>query len=203
MKLNVFGSIFVFLITSYPGLIISILIFCISIVLLIIKRKTLKNMVKVIFLILAIISAFLIGISIYFSIAFGRNSSMGIIGGADGPTAIYITGKNDNNVLELFDNDYEIIKYDEHKLDSDKNIMQMNFSLRIINMDKLSELENDIISIIYVHINNKRYLARGQLSILSTFPEKCDCMFPINNNGKVEFFENKIISFLGFRDNDE
>jgi energy-coupling factor transporter transmembrane protein EcfT len=101
MKLIGFGSIFVFLIASYPGLIASILIFCVSVVVLIIKRKTLKNIVKIILLILAIISAFLIIFSVYLSFIFENSHSAVIIGGADGPTAIYISGANENNGKQL------------------------------------------------------------------------------------------------------
>ena len=43
-------------------------------------------------LILAIIAALLIGISVYLGFVFGRPHSVGIIGGSDGPTAIYLNG---------------------------------------------------------------------------------------------------------------
>jgi hypothetical protein len=105
------------------------------------------------------------------------------------------------NGFELYDNDYEIIKYDEHKTNG--NAIQMNFSLKITNSKKIKVLENEAVPIIYVNINNKRYLAKSQLSILSTFPEGADCMFPVNNDGKIEFFENQIINFLGFENRDE
>jgi hypothetical protein len=122
-----------------------------------------------------------------------------ITGGSDGQTALFAGKSNradEANALELFYNDYKIMKYDEHKTYG--NTIQMNFSLKIINSNKLNILENDVIPIIYININNKRYLAKGQLSVLSTFPEECDCMFPVNNEGKIEFFESQIISFLGF-----
>ena len=101
MELNGFGAIFVFLVASYPGLIVSILVFCVSVVVLIIKRKKMNNTIKVLLLILAIISAFLIGISVYLSFMFGRPHSVAIIGGSDGPTAIYLSESNDNIGKEL------------------------------------------------------------------------------------------------------
>ena len=240
METNSFSSILVFLVGSYLGLIINILVFCISIILLIIKRKTLKMPCKIIFTTLAIISISFIGISIYFSIAFGRYHSIAAIGGSDGPTAIVINesnqiprpegrgmlfsrggctqgfnafltalkggvlnpfGTNKNNGLELFYNDYEIVNYNEHLIETKENngnTTQINFTLRIINFEKLNILKNSNEPIIYVHINNKKYLAKGQLSVLSSFPNECDLMFSLDNNGKIEFIEDKIISFLGF-----
>ena len=90
MELNGFGAIFVFLVASYSGLIISILFFCVSVIVLIIKRKKIKKAIRISLLILAIISALLIGISVYLGFVFGRPHSVGIIGGSDGPTVIYL-----------------------------------------------------------------------------------------------------------------
>ena len=90
MELNGFGAIFVFLVASYPGLIISILIFCVSTIVLIIKRKKINNVIKILLLILSIISAFLVGMSVYLGYVFGRPHSVAIIGGSDGPTTIYL-----------------------------------------------------------------------------------------------------------------
>ena len=92
MELNVFGAIFVFLVASYPGLIVSVLIFCVSVIVLISKRKKINHVIKIILAALAIISVFLIGISVYLGFVFGRPHSVGIIGGSDGPTLIYISG---------------------------------------------------------------------------------------------------------------
>ena len=202
MRLNAFSSNLPLVINLYIGL--GILIFCISNIILILKWKALINIVKIAFVIFSVISVLFICNSFYLSTVFGKISSIGIIGGSDGPTAVYISETNNGNKingLELFYNDYEIMKYDEHKTDG--SLIQMNFSLKIINSKKINILENDVISIIYVNINNKRYLAKGQLGILSTFPQGCDCMFLVNNAGKIGFFENKVIDFLGFRNTDE
>ena len=91
MELNGFGSIFVFLVSSYSGLFISILVFCTSIILLIVKHKKLKIIIKLLLLLLVIVSVFLIGSSIYFSIAFGKNnqkSEMDIINGNEQITEV-------------------------------------------------------------------------------------------------------------------
>jgi Na+-transporting methylmalonyl-CoA/oxaloacetate decarboxylase beta subunit len=60
---------------------------------LITKRKKINTAIKILLIILAIVSAVLIGISVYLGFAFGRPHSVGIIGGADGPTLIYINGQ--------------------------------------------------------------------------------------------------------------
>ena len=90
MELNSLGIISISLAASYSGLIVSILTFCVSIIVLIIKRKKINNGIKILLLILAIISALLIGISVYLGFVFGRPHSVGIIGGSDGPTAIWL-----------------------------------------------------------------------------------------------------------------
>jgi len=59
---------------------------------LIIKRNNINNSIRMLLLILAIIAALLIGISVYLGFVFGRPHSVGIIGGSDGPTAIYLNG---------------------------------------------------------------------------------------------------------------
>jgi hypothetical protein len=166
------------------------MILCISIILLINKRKILKYFVKIVLIILSIISMILISLSIYFAIVFGKYHPISAIQSLDG--AYEIVG------LELFYTDYEIIKYEEHEIYTNKNIIQMNFELKITNMEKLNILKNNIIPIIYVFINDRKFVAKGQLSVLSTFPEEADCMFPIDDNRKIVFFENNIISFLGF-----
>jgi len=166
------------------------------------KWKAIINIVRIVFIAFSFMSAIYICISIYLINTFGKASVIEIIESSDGPTTIFIDKKNnDINGMDLFYNDYVIIKYDEHK--TYKNVVQMNFNLKIINSEKLNILENDVIPIMYVNINNKRYYAKGQLSVLPTFPEGCDCMFPINNDGKIEFFENQIIYFLGFENREE
>jgi hypothetical protein len=62
--------------------------------LLLIKRKTVSNGIKIVLSIAAIIAASFIGLSVYFGIAFGRNHSAGITGASDGPTAIDRTESN-------------------------------------------------------------------------------------------------------------
>jgi len=140
-------------------------------------------------MLLATISIILISISIYSAIAFGRHHSIAIIGGSDGPTAIYINDSNDIEI-RLYQNDYEIISYIEHD-------MQVYFILKIINNEKLNILKNSKYPIIYIDINNKTFLAKGQLSILSQLPKEFH-IFPVDNDGKIEFFEKDTIEFIGF-----
>jgi len=96
MQLNGFYSILVFLFSSYTGLIINALVFCISIFILVIKRKTLKHLIKIVVILLAVISLIFIGISIYLY-CFWWHHSKAVIGDSDVPMAIYITDSNDSN----------------------------------------------------------------------------------------------------------
>jgi hypothetical protein len=137
----------------------------------------------------------LICLSVYLAIVFGKHHPISAIHSSDG--AFEVMG------IELFYTDYEIIKYEEHEIYTSKNTIQMNFELKITNMEKLNILKNNVIPIMYVFINDRKLMAKGQLSILSTFPEEADCMFPIDDNGKIVFFENNIISFLGFENRNE
>ncbi|GHV86652.1 hypothetical protein AGMMS50230_22600 [Spirochaetia bacterium] len=81
--------------TIFPGFIICALLFCISIILLIVKRKTLQRFIRIIFIIVAIISFGFICLVIVFEIV----NSVAIIGGADGPTAIYVNELN-NKIMK-------------------------------------------------------------------------------------------------------
>jgi hypothetical protein len=199
MELNAFGSVLIFLVSSFFGLIINILVFFTSVIILIIKRKKLKYLIKIILIILAIVSIIFIGFSIYVSTMLGRRHSLAIIESSDGPTAIFLIESIEINGLELFDNDYEIIGYNEHRINNiGKNTIQINFKLKVKNTEKLNILENSINPDIYVYINNEKYMAKGQLSILSTFPEGADYMFPLNSEMRIEFFESGIIEFLGY-----
>jgi hypothetical protein len=59
-------------------------------------------------------------------------------------------------------------------------------------------LNDSIDPIIYVHFNNKKYLAKGQFVFLSSIQGGCDYFFSIDEDGKIIFFEDKIIDFIGF-----
>jgi hypothetical protein len=74
----------------------------------------------------------------------------------------------------------------------------MNLKLKIINLEKLNELKDSIDSIIYVHFNNKKYLAKGQFVFLSSIQSGCDYFFSLDEDGKIIFFEDEIIDFIGF-----
>jgi hypothetical protein len=95
--------------------------------------------------------------------------------------------------IELYYNEYETIYYIEHNV-------QINFSLKIISKEKLNILKNSINPLLYVNINNKTIIARGFLSVLSQLPEEGNYFFPVDDNGKIEFFEENTIEFIGFED---
>ena len=114
--------------------------------------------------------------------------------------------KLDNNEIELFSNDYNIIMYYEHEIDSGTEIslnvkrIQKELSIKIINSDKIKILENAINPIIYLNFNNQRYLTKGQLNLLSFIPDGCDYFFFTDENGKISSFEDKILFLLGFEE---
>jgi energy-coupling factor transporter transmembrane protein EcfT len=82
------GGFTVLLFASFTGLIISIFIFCIALMLLIMKRKKLNFIIKIILMILAIIFFAFICLNVYFSIAFGKSHQT--------ITQIEVTEEDDN-----------------------------------------------------------------------------------------------------------
>jgi hypothetical protein len=60
----------------------------------------------------------------------------------------------ETNGMELFYKDYEIVYYNEIRINDYE--IQMNLKLKIINVEKLNELNNSIDPISYVHFNNKK-----------------------------------------------
>jgi len=64
------------LLTSYIGLVIFGLIFCASLILLLVKRRTLKKWMKIVLLILAIISFVFICFSVVLAVLFGSGNVM-------------------------------------------------------------------------------------------------------------------------------
>ena len=95
------------------------------------------------------------------------------------------------NKIILHYHDYEIISYIEHN-------RQINFSVKIISEEKLNILKNSINPLLYININNKTIIAEGVLVVLSQLPEEGSYFFPVDNDGKIEFFEKDTIEFIGF-----
>ncbi|MDR3046259.1 MAG: hypothetical protein LBU51_01420 [Bacteroidales bacterium] len=107
--------------------------------------------------------------------------------------------KAEINGIELLFNDYEITHYSETKMTFYENQIQMDLHIKITNSEKLNIIRNSINSIIYINFNNKRNLAKGNWIILSSVPDGCDYFFPTDENGKIIFFEDNIIGFIGFK----
>jgi hypothetical protein len=103
------------------------------------------------------------------------------------------------NSIELFYTDYEIIQYDEVKMQFYENRTQMYLELKIINKEKATVLENSIEPIIFIHFNNKKYIAKGNPILSSSVPPDCDFFFGINMDGKILPIEDNIIGFIGFK----
>jgi hypothetical protein len=102
------------------------------------------------------------------------------------------------NTIELFYTDYEIIKYDEVKMKFYENRIQKNLELKIINSEKINILKDSLEPIIYLYFNNKKYIAKGLWVLSSSVPEECDYFFAIDDNGKIAFFKDNILSLIGF-----
>jgi hypothetical protein len=107
---------------------------------------------------------------------------------------------NNYNEIELFSNDYNIIKYNETKLIFYENRIQINLTLEIINVEKIEILKNAINPIIFLNFNNRKYLAKGNFVLSSSIPPECDYFFAIDENKKITFFDDKIIGFIGFEE---
>ena len=69
------GATLAFL-TSYFGLIIFSLIFCVSLILLLVKRRTLKKRIKIVFLIFVIISFAFVCFSVVLAVFFGSGNAI-------------------------------------------------------------------------------------------------------------------------------
>jgi len=64
------------LLTSYIGLVIFGLIFCVSLILLLVKRRTLKKWMKIMLVILTIISFAFVSFSVVLAVLFGSGNMM-------------------------------------------------------------------------------------------------------------------------------
>jgi predicted PurR-regulated permease PerM len=197
---------FTFISIFLPVLIICVLIFCFSFGLLIIKRKTLKKYNVIVLIFLLTISSIPILFSFVLLFGFYNQKS--------GHDEVYkmLDNNEENTEVELFHNDFEIVQYNEIELDNSQNNIQINITIKILNEEKLNILKTNISPLIYLHTNNTFTLfAKGHLSILTSpslsvkkylfvdpFPEEYGCFFPIDNDGKIIFFEQDTMEFIGF-----
>jgi len=104
-----------------------------------------------------------------------------------------------NRVINLSNNDYRIINYSYNKIN--ENMSQKILEIEITNSGKITQINNVINPIIYIEINNKRYLAKGNYIYRSTPPINCDYFFPIDENNKIYNFQNNTIEFIGLEEN--
>jgi hypothetical protein len=109
---------------------------------------------------------------------------------------------SEDNEIEILSKDYNIIAYSETKLFY-KNTMQIHLQIKIINNEKILQLNNLVNPVIYLEFNDNIYLAKGCFFISSNIPEDCDFSFAIDANKRIAFFKNHLIGFLGFREVDD
>jgi len=98
--------------------------------------------------------------------------------------------------IELFDTDFNIIKYIENneleiEITNQEIILQLN---NLVNSNENVSLVN-FNPIIYITINEKKYLTKGMWIFSSSIPKNYDFICLLNVDGKIMFKENNIIEF--------
>jgi hypothetical protein len=99
---------------------------------------------------------------------------------------------NDDGIV-LLNTDYKTIYYIEND----------ELEVEITNLEKIIQMNNITITtnlvhfnpIIYIWVNDKKYLAKGIWVLSSAIPQNCDFVFNLNVDGKIENFENNKIIF--------
>jgi hypothetical protein len=106
---------------------------------------------KVVFL--SIILLLCIAFIVYYGIVIKKPHSLTIIGGADGPTVMYVNGINDTLELVFYENDIKIITNGEFYendikiITNDENI----YEFEIINNEKINLLmENKYVALLFI-----------------------------------------------------
>jgi len=100
------------------------------------------------------------------------------------------------NRIKLLNNDYQIINYSENILDGKES--QKILEIKIINSEKITQINNATNPKIYIEYNNKTYFAIGNFYYRSTPPIYCDYFFPMDENYKIYDFQDNSIKFIGF-----
>ena len=110
------GRVIVFLIDSYTGVAVSVSAFCISVIVLIVKRKTLKGIAKILCMLSALLFFTFVCLSVYFSISFEKYNQKAGAGANKAmdnqPEASAIVWTLDNGVIRSSKIRGKIIKND-------------------------------------------------------------------------------------------
>ena len=103
------------------------------------------------------------------------------------------------NDIDFFDSDYQIIDYSETEtaLIDNKIFVQKHFKIKITSSERIMQIRELTNPIIYLNINGKNYLAKGQWYMVSIAPYDCDFLYFLDENNKIWFPENDIIVFVG------
>jgi len=103
---------------------------------------------------------------------------------------------NNRSKIELFSDDYNVIVYDilEYEYLQGKGD-PIRIKLLIINSEKLNILLESFFPLVYIFIDDKKYVAEGIYELSSLSEKKCDYYFQLDNNGKIILEDNNIIFF--------
>jgi len=106
--------------------------------------------------------------------------------------------KEDNNTnlrindIELLNTDYEIISNLENKKENYDGVFYIKYEIIIKNPEIIIKINDLINPVIYLNINNKKYLAKGLWILSSAIPQNCDYFFNLDINYKISLYNNII-----------
>jgi hypothetical protein len=103
--------------------------------------------------------------------------------------------------VEIMNSDFQIDSFKKitSYIDFNESGISMELNIRIINPELLLQLNELIDPIIYLEINDKKYLSKSFKIKDYSGPIKDEFIFIIDDNGKILFFNN-IISFIKYNE---
>jgi hypothetical protein len=133
---------------------------------------------KAVFIFFPIIMVLCIGFFVYYGITVRKPHTSVIIGGADGPTVMYINGSNDSMELIFYENDIKIILNDENR-----------YEFEIINNEKMNLLIEDKYVALSFILDGTKITAKGHPAHSSSaYPDvDTDYYFIADEKGKPLF----------------
>jgi hypothetical protein len=93
--------------------------------------------------------------------------------------ALNTYSQQDTIVLQC--NDFRILVNSKYHLD-----------IEFIRENKIKEIANAKNPIFCFYIENQKYIAKGNEILKSSVPANCDYFYPIDEQGKVVLFKNKL-----------
>ena len=131
--------------------------------------------IKAVFIFFSVILALCIGFFVYYGIAVSKPYSSVIIGGADGPTVMYVNGLSNNMEIIFTENDFEIIENNKNR-----------YEFRITNNEKINLLKENIYTELLFIVNGIIITAKGHSALSSRMPYvNSDYYFLTDPEGKT------------------